>query len=171
MKRFGIALLFVAVLIIPQTSHAYGLERGTAVRLNDHMLLYLISFEFGHKKYDYRVPITAVRGASEGSVGYDIVTDTGLRTSVGKTSAVVLSSAKVKDGMYVVPKRTKATFTLVTVLNLPKGYTASSTAFATRVNSLPFELGKDGSFNKNGLSEGELAPFMTLPVDVNAKPQ
>jgi hypothetical protein len=169
MKRYIIAAVFLMVLIIPQSSYAYGFEHGTAVRVNDHTLLYLVSFSFGHNKYDFRVPVTAVRGSGEEAVGYDIVTDTGLRTSVGNTSAVVLSKAKVKDGMYMVPKRTKATFTLVTVLNIPKGYTASSTVFATRINSLPFELGSNGAYNKNALSQGELSPFMTLPVDLNAK--
>lgn len=156
-------------MAVPAQSQAYLSTEKVAVRINDHSFLYLISYEFGHSKFDYQMPITALRGDTAGqkALGYDIMTGTStLRTNVGATKAVVLSKAKVENGMYVIPKGTKQKFTLVTFLNIPEGYTASSTDFAVHVNNLPFQLGKDGAFSQGKLSAAELAPYKTMPVGV-----
>ena len=167
MKRYFIAVCLLAAFALPTQSHAYESTQKTAIRLNDHTLLFFITYEFGHKQYDYRMPIAAVRGdgAGEKALGFDIVTNAGLRTPVGKTKSIVLSRAKVENGMYVVPKGNKAEFTLVTVFGLPAGYSASSTAFGVQVNSLPFELGSNGVFTHNGLTASELSLFKTMAVD------
>lgn len=169
MKRYFVSLCLLVVLVLPVQSQAYVSTQKTAIRLNDHTFLYFISYEFGHKKLDYRMPITAVRGSGVGdkALGYDIMIGTStLRTNVGKTKAVVLSKAKVENGMYVIPKGTKQKFTFVTTFGIPEGYTASSTDFAVHVNSLPFEIGKDGVFTHGQLSAAELAPYKTMPVGV-----
>jgi hypothetical protein len=169
MKRYFMGVVLLVLLVLPAQSQAYVSTQKTAIRINDHTFLYLISYEFGHKKYDYRLPIAAVRGNGGGdtALGYDIMTGTStLRTNAGQSKAVVLSNAKVENGMYVVPKGTKQKFTLVAFLGIPAGYTASSTDFAVHVNNLPFELGNKGAFTHGQLSAAELAPYKTMPVGV-----
>jgi len=172
MKRFSIALLLMSAVLLPHTSKASGFEHSTAVRINDHTVMFLLSYQFGHKKYDYRVPYAAVRGeGASTTLSYDIVNGDGLRTSAGTAYAIVLSKAKLDQGQYVVKHRKPEEFTLVAFLNLPAGKSASSTTYALKVNSLPFMISENGTYYKNGLTAGELTDYRTAVVDTTWLPK
>ena len=173
MKKHIVTLLVMLVILTPQSTHAYASTHKTSVRLNDHTLMFLTQFEFGHLKYDYRLPIHALRGTTADSevLGFDVVNGSGLRTMEGKTKSIVLSDAKTENGMYVVPKGSKKTFTLVTFLILPEVRSASSTDFAIAVNHLPFMLGSNGVFIKNALTPSELKSYKTAVVGTDWKPK
>jgi hypothetical protein len=162
-----LGILLLAVLVLPNVSQAYTTTKQTAVRLSDTMLMFLVTYEFGHDKFAYQMPVLAKRGSeAENVVGYDILSGGKLRTNMGDASAIVLSDASLKDGMYQVPKGESATFTLVTFLTLPKERSASSTEFALKVSSLPFKLATDnGVYLLNKLNESELVRYQTPLID------
>lgn len=171
MKRSFTALFVLALLIsvVPQTSEAYVATKATSLRLNDHTLMFLLTYEFGHEKLAYRLPYLATRGGDEQAegVGYD-VRNNNLRTNSGEAIAVVLSDAELEDGMYVVPKNESREFTLVTFLTVPEG-AATSSKYSISVNSLPFEFVKDGVTYPNHLNPGELKNYQTPAIGKGEK--
>jgi hypothetical protein len=172
MKRFSIALLLISAVLVPHTSKASGFEHSTAVRINDHTVMFLLSYQFGHKKYDYQVPYMAVRGeGASTTLSYDIVNAGGLRTSAGVAHAIVLSKARLEHGQYVVKHRKPEEFTLVAFLNLPTDKQASSTTYALKINSLPFTITENGTHYSNALSAGELKSYKTAVIDTTWQPK
>ena len=171
MKRSFIALFTFALLIsaLPQSTQAYVATKATSLRLNDHTLMFLLTYEFGHEKFAYRLPYVAIRGEDEtaSAAGYDI-RNNGLRTNSGDAIAVVLSDAELEDGMYVVPKNESREFTLVTFLTVPEGV-ATSSKYSISVNSLPFEFVKDGVTYPNHLNPGELKNYQTPAIGTGEK--
>ena len=173
MKKYIGTLLASLVLIAPLYTQAYVSTHKTSIRLNDHTLLFLTQFEFGHSQYDYRLPIKVMRGNTSAldTLGIDVVNGSGLRTMEGTTKSIVLSDAKTENGLYIVPKGSKKTFTLVTFLILPEVRAASSTDFAVGVNHLPFLLGSNGAFTKNALTASELKDYKTAVVGTDWAPK
>lgn len=169
MKLYLIALLSLVILVAPTASEAFYSTTKTSVRLNDNTLLFLVSYQFGHEKDEYQLPIGAFRSAV--GVGdflsYDIVTGNGLRTNIGQTMSLVVSDAKVKDGMYYVPKGKQENFTLVTFLMLPEERSASTTDFSLQVNRLPIIQESFGKTTKFDLPPSLLNSYKTEVVSTN----
>jgi hypothetical protein len=170
MKKKIVMMVCGLALVLPQFSSAYTTTSQTALRLSDDMLMFLVTYQFGHEDFSYRMPVAAKRGGEGGEVlGYDILTGGKLRTNVGETVGVVLSDASMKNGKYEVAEGEAKEFTLVTFLTLPKDRTASSTDFALAVSSLPFELGKDGVYTDNKLNPSELTKYQTAVISTDKK--
>jgi hypothetical protein len=134
------------------------------------MLMFMVTYEFGHENLSYKMPVVAKRNAvSSDALGYNILKDGKLRTNTGVAKSVVLSNAKTEAGKYVVLPGEKKEFTLITFLTLPADRNASSTDYALAVSSLPFELGKEGVYLKNQLNKSELTKYKTPIIGTNQK--
>ena len=163
-------LVFVLAIVIPQTGEAYTATKQTSVRLSDNVLMFLLTYEFGHDSFSYKMPVVAKRNTSSPDVmSYDILKDGKLRTDIGQSVGLVLSNAKIEGGKYVVPQGEAKEFTLVTFLTLPADRSASSTDYALAVSNLPFELGKNGTYTKNHLNESELTNYRTPVIGTDQK--
>jgi hypothetical protein len=165
-----VAVLILVAGIIPSHAQAYETTRQTAVRLSDDVLMYLVTYSFGHEDFSYRMPVLAKRDAeSTNALSYTVLSNGKLRTSVGDTVGIVIADAPIEAGKYVVEAGEAKEFTLVTFLTLPKERSASSTNFSLTVTALPFELGTEGKYQQNRLSESELAKYQTAVISTNEK--
>lgn len=167
MKNLKIHLvfgLFIISLFLPQASFAYETTKQSALRINDNTVLYTITYRFGFLNREVYMPIGAVRGLANAStspyLGYDIL-DNGKATSTGKTSALVLSKASIKNNQYFLPEGKVADFTLVTIVTLPKEMSEEGKNMALKVNHLPFIMVKDKSAGRTYLNERELEPYIS----------
>lgn len=170
MKNLKINLvlgLFIISLFLPQSSSAYETTKQSALRINDNTILYTITYRFGFLNREVYMPIGAVRGLENDSpspyLGYDIL-DNGKATSTGKTSALVLSNASIKNNQYFLPEGKAADFTLVTIVTLPKEMSEEGKNMALKINHLPFIMVKDKSAGRTYLNERELEPYISPKV-------
>ena len=169
MKRSIFFLFALLIIVMPQTGEAYLATKATSIRLNDQTLMFMLTYSFGHDELSYRMPIIATRNGDDRSDGLGYTISNGsLRTSGGETLAIVLSNAKVEDGMYVVPKGESREFTLLTFFTVPET-AATSSDFSVGVESLPFMYNKDGTYRESQLNEGELVDYRTPAIDTDRK--
>lgn len=162
MKKIFFAVAFVFA-IAPISSHAYITTSQKAYQLNADAGLYLITYSFGHEDFGYRMPIMASRGETSRAtdVEYSFLRDGALRTSVGESVGIVLSDAKVEDGMYVVPTNELREFTLMVLLKLPEDDISMPSNFNLKVDKLPFDIVRNGEISPNHLNPGELNNYKT----------
>ena len=163
MKKIFLMIGCVFALAAPASSQAYVTTSQKAYQLNDDAGLYLITYSFGHEDFGYHMPIIASRGdtTSTTDLEYTFRRDGTLRTSVGESFGIVLSHAKVEDGMYVVPKNESREFTLMVLFKLPKDDISMPSNFNLKVDELPFALVRDGEVSANHLNPGELNDYKT----------
>ncbi len=173
MQKFTIpflAICFALVALLPVTTSAYVATEQTSVRLGDNLLMFLVTYQFGHETVSYKMPVKAERGTvSPDALSFNILKDGKLRTNIGKTVSVVLSDAETEGGKYVVPRGETKDFTLVAFLILPEERSASSTDYALLVSALPFEIGKDGEYSPNKLNRSELKNYRTPIIGTDEK--
>ncbi|MBP9836456.1 MAG: hypothetical protein ABL927_07950 [Bdellovibrionales bacterium] len=166
-KNHLMASLFFVALVLPQNSSAYETIKQTATLLNDHTILYTITYRFGFLNRQTYLPIGAVRGLENGSimpyVGYDILTD-GQVTASGKVGALVLSKAEIKNNQYFLPEGKAADLTLVAILELPKDGSLDPKNTVLKMNHLPFVMVKDKEAGRTFLNEREMKPYITPVV-------
>lgn len=158
---FGFVITLLAVA--PASSHAYVTTSQKAYQLNEDAGLYLITYSFGHEDFGYQMPIIASRGetVSATDLEYSFLRNGTLRTSVGESVGIVLSKAKLEDGMYVVPKNELREFTLMVLFKLPKDDSSMPSNFNLKVDDLPFGIVRDGEVSPNHLNPGELNDYQT----------
>lgn len=164
------------VLLFPAVSQAYLSTAQSATRLTPDTILFTITYKFGFLNRELYMPIGAVRGLSASDVspylGYTIFTSAHATTSVGSTTALVLTNdedVEIKNGQYYLPKSKGALFTFVTVLTVPPEQRATDLDLSLQVTRLPFTLIKDGKELNARLNPSELKSYLTpevkLPVD------
>lgn len=164
--------LFVS-LLTPFATQAFAPESATASRLSDDVLMYTLTYELGYDKYELRTPVAAkhdevMLGVSRETTfafldrGKDPV-------ALGSSAGVVLSTAKIEAGQYVVPKGERATFTLLALVTLPHRVTENLDPILT-ITSLPFILTSDeGVILERGLNASELVRYRTDEIDVDIR--
>jgi len=154
---FSLSVLLFAFLFIPN-AEAYETTNQAALKTsNGTTAVYLIAFEFGHEKYDIHIPIAAFvnKKANNESLSYSII-DNEEERAQGVSAGLVLSSAELVDGMYVVPKGKKMKFTLLAFYTPSALETESD--FRLQVDYLPFTF--DGA-QQLKLNEPELKYYTT----------
>lgn len=166
-KNYLIVSLFFVALVLPQNSSAYETTKQSATLLNDHTILYTITYRFGFLNREVYMPIGAVRGLENGSsspyVGYDILSK-GITTDAGNAGALVLSKAEIKNNQYFLPEGKAGDFTLVAILSLPKDGSLDQKNTVLKMNHLPFIMVKDKDMGRTFLNEREMEPYITPAV-------
>ncbi len=141
MKTYSLfAVLFVALtLLIPHATHAYFKTGESSFTTDSKTAIYALEFTFGHKDHEILMPVIAKNTTEKSNteLAYEIRDDKG-ELAKGTTLGIILSDAKIKDGMYVIPKGKSMKFTLLTFYT--KGADETDTAFRTQVTSLPFNF-------------------------------
>ncbi len=142
---------FTAFLFFnPNTTEAYLSTTQSAVRLTPEYSLFTITYRFGFLNRDTYLPVIAVRGLENGDtrpvVGYEIVTNDGLRVQHGTTTAIVLGNTQIKGNQYFLPAKKNGEFTLLVIYQ----HEPNRSNIAAQVTSLPFIFetnnGKVGTF-------------------------
>jgi len=103
------------------------------------------------------------------AVGYKTVDSEDEIAKVGKSMGIVLSDAKLINGVYMVPKGTAASFTLVMLVQATDAELANYSAeqnLAMQVTSLPFVMKGDGITIKASLNPSELKYYKTPELDI-----
>lgn len=159
MKKFiflAALVLTLATLHIPQAD-AYFTTGQNAFTVNNKIGVYTIKFEFGHAKYDIYIPVHAFRDSAKNNsrVTYTMLDDKA-EIAQGESIGIILSPLKVKNGMYMVPKGKKATFTLLAFYTPSVAETESN--FRLQVTDLPFSFDRTQQLQ---LNESELRYYTT----------
>ena len=144
------------------TTEAYFTTKQTVQSFGPDTELFTITYHFGASNRDFYLPITAIRGGSNTTnktLGYAIVDGIGTTTTIGSTTALVLSHAAIKDGRYFVPAGTSTDFTLVTVWHRPPH--TSPIPYRMLVTALPFTMNIKGTTYENHLNPSELQYYIT----------
>jgi len=162
-------LLFVFILVVtisgfPASSYAYQATAATAVKLSDDTLLFTITSRFSYMNYSLRLPLLAKREGELGkafpAVGYALYTETGELYTEGEATAIVLSSAELVGAEYVTPLNKAGSFTLLSILKLPKALPEGTTLYM-RTTTQPYTLMKDGVLRPGQLDQGQLSTHKT----------
>ena len=162
-------MVFIGVLMAALPANAYVTTKQSARVLNDTTALFTITYRFGFSNRELYIPVSAVRVASStarDSVGYSIIDTHKDILATGSTTALVLSTATIKDGMYHLPKGKATDFTLVTLLTIPAGMTPEK--YALQATSLPFDMIADSKTIKGQLNPSELQYYVTPAIAVPA---
>lgn len=144
---FGFALFSVAILLVPQVGFAYFTTDQEAFTVNGKVGIYTIDFAFGHEKHEIRIPVRAVRGglSEHSSVRYEL--SNGTESVMGGTAVgIVLSDARIEDGMYVIPKGVSERFTLLVIYTAPAGVKSK---YELAVSYLPFTFDRTQQLQLN----------------------
>ena len=128
-KQFSILLVAIA-LLTPTASQAFSGE-GEFTKLNDSTLLYIETRSQIALNGDVRLPVAAVPNWMPRKTGnylkYQILINDQVFAGLD-SNAMVLSSAQINDGAYVLPTGETTDFTLFLLLTMPEGteFTESS---------------------------------------------
>jgi hypothetical protein len=151
-------VVFVLTLLSAPYAEAYLTTNQAEFTTKDSKTgVYLIAFEFGHEKYDIHIPLSAFRSTKANSsyISYSLV-DNEKEQAKGDSVGLILSTARLQNGMYVVPKGKKMKFTLIAFYTPSALETESD--FRLQVNHLPFSF--DG-VQKLQLNVSELDHYTT----------
>jgi hypothetical protein len=157
-------ILSIAAIILfcisAPTTHAYVTTGQGAFTVDGKTAVYTINFVFGHKNYDVYIPMHAFSGdaTSTHTLTYTFKS-TADPLLQHKSVGIVLSSAHMQDGMYVVKKGTQSTFTLL-VLDTPTKHGAGADS-ALAVTYLPFTFNR---IQQLQLNPSELEHYVTPAV-------
>lgn len=146
------------------TTEAYFTTRQTVRTFNSDTELFTITYHFGAMDRDFYLPVTALRdtlGSTNKNLGFTIPDSSGTTTTIGTTTALVLSHAEIKDGRYFVPAGTSTNFTLAVVWHRPSH--TSAVSYRLLVTSLPFTMNIHGTSYENQLNPIELKRYITPP--------
>ncbi len=154
-------LVICAGTLSAGTTHAYFTTKQTVRAFGPDTELFTITYHFGARDRDFYLPITALRDAvgTNKTLGYTILDGAGTTTTIGSTTALVLSRAAIKDGRYFVPAGSSTDFTLVTVWQRPVH--TSPIPYRMLVTALPFTMNIKGTTYENHLNPSELQYYIT----------
>lgn len=156
---FLATILIVATIILftPLNTNAYFTTAQNQIDLGNGTGLFLIEYKFGMKKYDVHIPVTAMTNVKQNDVvSYEMLNKNG-DVAMGESVGIVLSDATINEnGIYVVPKGTSATFTLVVFFTPEKSEDLNR--YKLQVTNLPFQF--DGT-QQLQLNPSELKYYIT----------
>jgi len=164
----SLTILMGMLLALPsERANAYFTTAQTAISATEQTALYTITYRFGLKNDDLYMPIIATRGLSHGSnqyaLGYEILEESKAPTTTGISAGIVLSNAKIENGMYKVPKGRSASFTLFVIYSVEK--LEEETDYALHVQELPFYVGDNKDARK--LNPSELQYYVSPEAELN----
>jgi hypothetical protein len=162
--KYIFGMIFVLLVGVPGVMQAYEVIDSSATKLNETTYLYAIEYQLGFEKYDMLAPIGVVRGDDSESpyLTYNIENIDEENLTEGKASALVLSTAQVKNAQYFVPAGESRRFVLFGVVKVADAGLLDNSLL--RVTKLPFILRTGDTVLNNGLSKGELSPYVTNKV-------
>jgi len=166
------ALILTALIAVsvPNTTSAYFTQAQTQTKLTPITALYTITYSFGLANYDVYLPLTAERNlmhdGSESKLGFTILEDSETVSDEGDTASFIYSKAEIKDSMYFVPKGSKASFTLVTLLRTQAD--TEKEDYSLLVENLPFwvDVGEE-TLQVRDLNPSELQYYATGEIRLN----
>lgn len=125
---------------------------------------FIIGWQLQSREQDLYVPVQSTRNLPNGTrtnhFGYQLEAD-GQVTDVGSTTALMVSNAKIVDGMYRVPAGETATFFAI---SYGKFKSPDTEAYAMRLIEVPFFVGADREVQN--FNPSELRKFTTGEVKV-----
>ena len=164
LHHFIFGLIMCAGTLSTGAAEAYVTTNQTAQTFGPDTELFTITYHFGAAKYDFYLPITALRDTTNGTnkvLGYTILNGSGTTTTTGLTTALVLSQAAIKDGRYFIPAGTSTDFTLVAIWHKPPHTTVLP--YQLLVTALPFTQNVNDILYENHLNPSELQYYITPP--------
>lgn len=163
LHHFIFGLVICAGITSTGAAEAYVTTKQTAQTFGPDTELFTITYHFGAAKYDFYLPIMAERNTKDTSnktLGYTIINNgTGSSTTIGSTTALVLSHTEIRNGRYFVPAGTSTDFTLVAIWHKPPH--TSAIPYQLLVTSLPFTMNVSGTLYENHLNPSELQYYIT----------
>ena len=184
---FGATLLFLSC-VTPHGTQAYLTTAQSAVDVGNGTALLTVTYKFGFLNREVYMPIVAKRnkefedkgtdagysilfnGSNQATATTSILTSTTSSATLnytvlpGKSKALVLSEAEIRDGRYYVPKGKSGTFTLIALVDLSK--TTSKNDVSLLMTSLPFTMVDKGINIEARLNPSELQYYKTPEVDI-----
>lgn len=159
---FSVFALAAILFLNPHTTEAYLSTAQNAARVTPEYSIFTITYDFQFLNRDTYLPVIAKRGIENGNtdmvLGYDIVTESGLRVQHGTTTAIVLGNVPFKNGEYYLPAKYPGKFTLLVVYEHEK----NRGNIAAQVTSLPFIFKSKGNvLETTFLHEHELEGYKT----------
>ncbi len=158
----------MVIIAVPQLSFAYKTTSQSARQYSDTTALYTITYRFGFLNRELYIPISAVRGAmpTRDAVSYELMTGS-TTSNLGTMSALVVSTAEIKNGMYYLPAGKAADFTFVVALTMPARTKVAD--YKTQMTALPFIMVDKGKKINAQLNPSELQYYVTPTAGMNAK--
>ncbi len=160
-KILFLSLLSLCILVSSNSAEAYSASNQKAVRLSPEFSLFTITYTSKFLNRDAYLPVAAERGLDNENrkpiVGFELITDGGLRIKDGTAYAIVLSSASVKEKMYFTEENEAGSYTLVVLYK----HAADRNDTALQITSLPFIFEKDDKRTSTKLNEHELVDYRT----------
>ena len=143
---------------------AYDVSTTSAYSINGESTLYKVTFEWGFSGRDVLIPVLATRGlgATEATstLGFELLTETGLRTKDGLSTAIVLTDAPIENGYYRLKSGETKTFTVLGVYQ----HERSTGKYAFAVSALPFVIERGEDKSTTALNQRELSGFVTKAI-------
>ena len=180
--------LLLGTFLVPSVSQAYLTTSQSAVTVGKDTVLFTVTYKFGFLNREVYMPILADRNKQfddKGTdAGYSVLfngeNEARASTSVltsdiatanlnytilpGKSKAIVLSNAEIKDGRYYLPKGKSGTFTLIALVDLSK--TTLKDDVSLLMTSLPFTMVDKGKKIEARLNPSELQYYKTPEIDL-----
>lgn len=155
-----VLVVFLFLGAIPASADAYFTTAQNAFTVDNQTGVFTIDFAFGHKNYDVYIPVHAVRSGTPSLSELSYTIQRGNNETVkGSSVGIVLSGAHVKNGMYVIPKGTSATFRLLVIFT--KDSVDTGNAYTLTVTHLPFSFNGTQQLK---LNPSELQYYATKPL-------
>lgn len=135
-------LLLCALCLLPITGYAFVSTDQTGISVSDQTALYSITYRFGTTDRPFAVPYLAALDPADNELGFVILNDDGeVVPPPGPVSAAIVSSAAIRDGLYVLEPGQAASFTLYVALTLNADNREQD--YAIQVTQLPTYLGTE----------------------------
>lgn len=164
-KILFLCILSFCFLISENNVEAYSTTNQSATRLNDEYTLFTITYTSNFLNREAYLPIAAQRGLDNENrdpvVGFELITDGGLRIKDGTTDAIVLSKATIKENKYFTKQNETGTYTLVVLYKNPEKRKDT----AVQITSLPFIFEKNHERTTTKLNTHELVNYRTEAID------
>jgi hypothetical protein len=167
MKNFSLICLVVMLFSISvgmANAAAYDVSTTNAYRITGESTIYQVKFEWGFSGRDVLIPVFATRGLgvadAKDTLGFELLTENGLRTDKGLSAAIVLTDAPIENGYYRLKSGETKTFTVLGVYQ----HERNTGKYAFVVSALPFVIEKGDSKVNTTLNTRELSEFVTEAI-------
>jgi hypothetical protein len=166
MSRFIFILALIALFGSGVTStYAYNTTLQEGFSVDGKTAVFVIDYAFGHETYELLMPLFATRGTEmkRGNVSYQVLDEDG-QPGNGTAVGIVLSNARIENGVYVTPKEYLKEFRLLVIYT--RAHDETGTSFRAQVTNLPFAF---KGARELTLNESELRPYTTKLVPLSSK--
>lgn len=183
-----LASVLLFVFSVPGITQAYSVTNTSAKDLGNGYALFTVTYKFGFLNREMYMPIVASRNTkytdTGSNVGYSILinNETGAKASTslmqngemsaslnysilpGKSKAIILSEAEIKDNHYYLPEGKSETFTLIALVDMNNVVTKND--ISLQMTSLPYIMVDDKEQFQTRLTESELTAYKSPTVSL-----